>query len=82
MKNKKRLYNIISSFLLIISILILIIIDKTNNIELSLAIEFLLITLLIKITIDCLFHLKNQYKNQKYSYSIIMNLGFLPFCKK
>lgn len=79
MKNKKRLYNIISSFLLIISILILIIIDKTNNIKLSLAVEFLLITLLIKITIDCLFHIKNQYKKQKYSYSIIMNLGLILF---
>ena len=79
MKNKKRLYNIISSFLLIISILILIIIDKTNNIKLSLAIQFLIITLLIKLTFDCLSHVKNQYKNQKYSYSIIMNLGLILF---
>lgn len=79
MKNKKTLYNIISLILFIISITFLSIIDKTNNLQLSLAIQLLLITFLTKITFDCLLHIKKQYQKQKYSYSIIMNLGLVLF---
>ena len=79
MKNKKTLYNIIILILFIISITILSIIDKTNNIQLSLAIQFLIIVFFIKITFDCLLNIKKQYKKQKYSYSIIMNLGLVLF---
>ena len=75
----KRTYGIVSVALFVICIVVLSIIDKTNNIKLSLAIQILLITYLSKVTWGCLLYIKEQYKKQKYSYSIIMNLGLVIF---
>ena len=75
----KRTYGIVSVALFVICIVVLTIIDKTNNIKLSLAIQILLITYLSKVTWGCLLYIKEQYKKQKYSYSIIMNLGLVIF---
>lgn len=78
MNNKKK-YGIVSVLLFIISIVILAVIDKTNNIKLSIVIQILLIIYLSKVTWGCLIYIKEQYKKQKYSYSTIMNLGLVIF---
>lgn len=75
----KRIYGIVSVVLFVICIVVLSIVDKTNNIKLSLTIQILLIAYLIKVTWGCLLYIKEQYKKQKYSYSIIMNLGLVIF---
>ena len=75
----KRIYCIASVVLFVICIALLSIIDKTNNIKLSLTIQILLIAYLSKVTWWCLLYIKEQYKKQKYSYSIIMNLGLVIF---
>ena len=63
----------------IVCIVVLAIIDKTNNIKLSLTIQIILIAYLSKAVWGCLLYVKEQYKKQKYSYSIIMNLGLAIF---
>ena len=75
----KRVYGIISVLLFIVCIVVLSIVDKTNNIKLSLTIQILLIAYLTKVTWGCVLYIKEQYKKQKYSYSIIMNLGLIIF---
>ena len=75
----KRIYGILSVALFLICIVVLSIVDKTNNIKLSLTIQILIIAYLSKVTWGCLLHIKVQYKKQKYSYSIIMNLGLVIF---
>lgn len=76
---RKRIYGIVSVVLFIICIVLLSIVDKTNNIKLSLTIQIIIIAYLIKVTWGCLLYIKDQYKKQKYSYSIIMNLGLVIF---
>ena len=75
----KKIYGIVSVALFLMCIVVLSIIDKTNNIKLSLTIQILLIAYLSKVTWGCLLYIKEQYKKQKYSYSIIMNLGLVIF---
>ena len=75
----KRIYGIVSVALFLICIVVLSIVDKTNNIKLSLTIQILIIAYLSKVTWGCLLYIKEQYKKQKYSYSIIMNLGLVIF---
>lgn len=75
----KRIYGIVSIALFIVCIVVLAIVDKTNNIKLSLTIQILLIAYLSKVTWGCLLYIKEQYRKQKYSYSIIMNLGLVIF---
>lgn len=77
--NEKRIYGIVSVVLFIMCVVVLALIDKTNNIKLSLTIQIMLIAYLIKVTWGCLLYIKEQYKKQKYSYSIIMNLGLVIF---
>ena len=77
--NGKKIYGIVSLVLFILCITILTIIDKTSTIRLSLTIQIFLILYLIKIAWGCTLYIKEQYKKQKYSYSIIMNLGLLIF---
>ena len=79
MKNRKLIYNIITLLLFLIAIITLTVIDKSNNIKLSLTIQILLIVYLSKVTYGCLIHVVEQYRKQKYSYSIIMTLGFTIF---
>lgn len=75
----KKIYGGISILLFIAGITILAIIDKTQNIKLSLTIQILLILYLTKITWGCFLYIKDQYQKKKYSYSIIMNLGLCIF---
>ena len=62
-----------------VCIVVLAVIDKTNNIKVSLTIQILLILYLSKVVWGCLIYIKEQYKKQKYSYSIVMNLGLVIF---
>ena len=75
----KRIYGIVSVLLFLIAIVVLSIIDKTNSIKLSLVVQILLILYLSKTIWGCIIYIKEQYKKQKYSYSIIMNLGLVIF---
>ena len=77
--DRKKFYKILTLICFIISIIILIIVDKTNNVNLSLAIQIILILYLSKITYGCIIFVQEQYKKIKYSYSIIMNLGLILF---
>ena len=77
--SKKRIYGIITFLFVIISIIILSIIDRTNNVNLSLAIQIILILYLLRISYGCLLYIKKNYKEWKYSYKIIMNLGYFLF---
>lgn len=80
MQNKKKvIYFIITLEFILCSILILSKTDTSNNIQLSRAIEVIFILYLIRVSYGCTLFLKNQYKKQKYSYAIIMNLGLLIF---
>lgn len=76
---KKKIYGIISLFLFITSVVTLIIIDKTNKVNLSLVIQVILILYLIKITYGCVLYVKEKYTKKNYSYGIIMNLGYILF---
>ena len=76
---KKRIYTFASVLLFLISITILAIIDKTNTVKLSLAIQSIIIAYLSKIVWGCVLYIRKQYEKQKYSYSIIMNLGLVIF---
>lgn len=75
----KRIYGIVSVLLFLIVIVVLSIIDKTNSIKLSLVIQILIILYLSKTIWGCIIYTRDQYKKQKYSYSIIMNLGLVIF---
>lgn len=76
---KKRIYGVVSILLFLTALVVLSIIDKTNSIKLSLVVQVLLILYLSKTTWGCIIYIKDQYKKQKYSYSIIMNLGLVIF---
>ncbi|MBQ3409340.1 MAG: YdcF family protein [Clostridia bacterium] len=75
----KKIYGIVSVLLFLIAIVLFSIIDKTNSIKLSFIVQILLILYLSKTIWGCIIYIKEQYKKQKYSYSIIMNLGLVIF---
>ncbi len=75
----KKSYKLLSILLFIITILTLVTIEKTNNIKLSLVVQIMFILYLCKTIWGCTMYVKDQYEKQKYSYSIIMNLGLIIF---
>ncbi len=77
--SKRKIYLILTLVLIVVSIIILLVTDTSNNVYLSLAIEVILILYLSRIAYGCILYIKEQYKKQKYSYSIIMNLGLTLF---
>ena len=77
--NNKQKYGIITLILFVVSVIMLVIIDRTNNINLSLVIQLILILYLSKVVYGIVLYIKEQYQKQKYSYSIIMNLGLAIF---
>ena len=79
MKKRRIIYSIITLFFIFLTIMILKSTDLSNNIELSKAIQIILILFLIRVSIGCTFYIKKLYEKQKYSYDIIMNLGLLFF---
>lgn len=79
MKKRRIIYFIVTLLFIILSIIILNKTNLSNNISLSKSIQIILILFLIRISIGCTLYIKNQYEKNKYSYSIIMNLGLLLF---
>lgn len=77
--SKKKIYGLITAIFVIISIVLLCIVDRTNSINLSLVIEVIIILYLCRIMYGCILYIKEQYNKQKYSYKIIMNLGLIVF---
>ncbi len=75
----RRIYITISILLFMFSIVVLSVIDRTNNIVLSLTIQIILILYLARITWGSILYIRKQYSEKKYSYSIIMNLGLVIF---
>ena len=79
MKKERIIYLICTIILVLISIIVLKNTNLTNNVELSKSIQIILILYLIRIGYGCTIYIREQYKNNKYSYGIIMNLGLLLF---
>ena len=79
MKKRGIIYLFITILFIFLTITILHKTDLSNNILLSKSIQIILILFLIRISIGCIFYIKTQYEKQKYSYSIVMNLGLLLF---
>ena len=79
MKKRWVIYLIITIIFILLTVSILRHTNLSNNVDLSKALEIILILFLIRVSIGCTFYIKDQYERQKYSYSIIMNLGLLIF---
>ena len=79
MKKRRIIYLIVTLIFIFLSIHILSKTNLSNNVDLSKAIQIILILLSIRISIGCILFIRSQYEKQKYSYSIIMNLGLLIF---
>ena len=79
MKRRGIIYLIITIVFIILSLFLLRHTDLSNSVMLSKSIQIILILFLIRVSIGCTFYIRNQYDKQKYSYSIIMNLGLLIF---
>ena len=60
--DRKKLYGIITLLFVIISIVILTIVDRTNKVNLSIAIQIIMILYLIRISYGCILYIKNNYK--------------------
>ena len=75
----KKIYMLLSLVIIFISIVVFLVIDTSNNIILSKTIQIILILCLSRIVYGCILYIRYKYKKQKYSYSIIMNLGLVIF---
>ncbi len=78
MKDKTK-YIIVTLLFILVSIILLKNTNLTNNVALSKSIQIIIILFLIRISYGCTLYIRKQYKKNKYSYSIIMNLGLLIF---
>ena len=79
MKKRGLIYLGVTIVFIFLTIIILLETNLSNNVDLSKTVQIILILFFIKISIGCTFYIKEQYKKNKYSYSIIMNLGLLIF---
>ena len=79
MKKEGIIYFVITILFIIFSIIILQHTDLTNNVMLSKSIQIILILFLIRISYGCTLYIRKQYKKNKYSYEIVMNVGLLIF---
>ena len=79
MKKRQIIYLILTILFVILSIEILHHTDLSNNVLVSKSIQLIIILYLIRICYGCFLYIRRQYQQQKYSYSIIMNLGLLLF---
>ena len=78
--NKRRFfYVLVTIFFIFSTIFILTHTDLSNNVDISKAVQIILILYLIRISVGCTLYIKKQYEDQKYSYGIVMNLGLLIF---
>ena len=78
---KQKLYINFNFLLVIMTFIIIVSIFKiSKNIKiLTITIQILLILYLLKITYECILYVRKQFVKQKYSYSIIINLGLTIF---
>ena len=79
MKKQGIIYLIITILFIIVSIVILRHNDLSNNVVLSKSVQIIIILFLMKISYGCALFIRTQYKKNKYSYGIIMNVGLLIF---
>ena len=79
MKKRRIIYLFVTIIFLFLTITILSKTDLTDNVALSKSIQIILILLLFRVSIGCSLYIRGQYEKNKYSYSIIMNLGLLIF---
>ena len=79
MKKRRIFYLIITLTFIFFTISILHTTNLSSNVDLSKSIQIILILGLIRVSIGCVLYIRRQYEEQKYSYSIIMNLGLLIF---
>lgn len=79
MKKEGIIYLIITILFVIISYFILHNTDLANNALLSKSIQIILILFLMRISYGCIIYIKMQYKKNRYSYGVVMNLGLLLF---
>ena len=80
MKDRKPIIYFFMSICFVICVIV--ILSNTNfanNIQVSKAIEVIIILYLIRISYGCILFIKKQYEIKKYSYDIILNLGLLIF---
>ena len=79
LQKQRIIYAFITLLLIIIAIEILKRTNLSNNVELSKAIEIILILYLCRISYGLTIYIRKLYYKHKYSYDIIMNLGLLLF---
>ncbi len=79
MKKRGIIYLIITLLFIALSIMIFKRTDLSNNVQLSKAIQIIIILYLIRISYGCTIYIRKQYLKYHYSYDIIMNLGLLVF---
>ena len=79
MNKRGFLYFVITMLFVFISFMILSKTNMADNVELSKAIEIILILYLVRVSYGCILYIKRMYNKKKYSYGIIMNLALLIF---
>ena len=79
MKKDRIIYFIVTIIAVLLAFIILRNTNLANNVELSKSIEVIIIIFLIRLAYGCLLYVKKLYNENKYSYSIIMNLGLFLF---
>ena len=79
MKRDRIIYLTITLLFIFASIFILKNTNLANNTDLSKTIELIIILYLTRISYGCILYIREQYRKNKYSYGIIMNLGLFLF---
>ena len=74
-----KTYKILTAIFIVLSIVILATVDKSNSVYLGIAIRFVVILYLIRLTYGIAMYVREKYKKQKYSYNIVLNLGLMIF---
>ena len=79
MKKQNSIYLIITFLFIAISMIILSNTNFNDSVLISNSFQIILILYLIRVAYGCALYIKHQYESQKYTYSIILNLGLLIF---
>ena len=79
MKKQGIIYLCITLLFIGCSVFILKHTNLSDDVQLSKAIQVIIILFLMRISYGCAIYIKNQYRKHKYSYEIVMNLGLLIF---
>lgn len=79
MKKSKIIYLIITLLFILVTVIIMNHTNLSNNVEISKAVQIIMILYLVRISYGCTLYLRKEYSEKKYSYEIVMNLGLLIF---